>query len=115
MGDGENRWPAVHRLDAARLFRLALESAPAGSVLHAIGEEGVPTRRSQRRSDAASTCQPSPSRRRQAGELFGWIGGFFALDVPASAELTKQRMGWEPTHQGLLADLAEGHYYAVAA
>jgi nucleoside-diphosphate-sugar epimerase len=111
IGDGSNRWPAVHRLDAARLYRLALEKAPAESVLHAIGDEGVPTRdiaEAIGRHLDVPAISVAPG---QAGEHFGWIGAFFALDAPASSALTQDRMGWQPTHVGLIADLEQGHYF----
>jgi nucleoside-diphosphate-sugar epimerase len=111
VGDGTNRWPAVHRLDAARLFRLALEEAPAGTRVHAIAEEGIAFR------DIAETIGRrldlpvdgvSPE---EADAHFGWIGRIAALDIPASSELTRERLGWEPTEPGLIADLEEGHYF----
>jgi nucleoside-diphosphate-sugar epimerase len=114
-GDGTNRWPAVHRLDAARAFRLALESAPAGAILHVVGEEGIATRDIAeiigRHLDVPVVAVPTEA----AFDHFGWIGGFFALDVPASSTLTRQRLGWEPTHIGLVDDLEQGHYFAVGA
>ncbi|MEO8889864.1 MAG: SDR family oxidoreductase [Jatrophihabitantaceae bacterium] len=108
--DGSNRWPAVHRLDAAQLVRLAVESAPAGSVLHAVDEPGLPTR------DIAEAigrsigvpAQSIPAAR--AAEHFGWIGGFFGMDSAASNTLTRELFGWTPTHPGLLADLDAGRY-----
>lgn len=111
IGDGSNRWPAVHRLDAAPLFRLALEHAPAGSVLHGVAEEGVPTRRiaeviGQHLSLPVVTIAPE-----DAAGHFGWLGSFFGADVPASSELTRKRMQWQPTHPGLLDDLEQGHYF----
>jgi nucleoside-diphosphate-sugar epimerase len=114
-GDGSNRWPAVHRLDAARLFRLALESAPAGARLHAIGDEGIPVR------DIAAAIGRHlgvpliavPAER--ALEHFGWLGAFFSLDVPASSTITRELLGWRPTRQGLLEDLEQGHYFAGRA
>jgi nucleoside-diphosphate-sugar epimerase len=112
IGDGANRWPGVHRLDAARLYRLALENATAGSVLHAIADEGVPTRDIAgiigRHLDVP-TVSVAPE---DAGEHFGWIGAFFGLDVPASSALTRERLGWTPVQPGLIADLDEGHYFA---
>ncbi|WP_437289898.1 SDR family oxidoreductase [Sorangium sp. So ce406] len=110
VGDGENRWPAVHRLDAARLFVLALEKAPAGARLHAVGDEGIPTR------DIAGAIGrklglPVAS---VAKEQLGWLGGFFALDTPASSALTQARFGWRPEQAGLLADLEHGTYFARA-
>ncbi|WP_328463157.1 SDR family oxidoreductase [Streptomyces sp. NBC_00448] len=112
VGDGANRWPSVHRDDAARLFRLALESAPAGSVLHAVGDEGVPIREvaevlAERLGIPAVSVPPE-----RAGEYVGWLGGFWGTDGPASARLTRDLLGWEPTRPGLIADLKEGHYFA---
>jgi nucleoside-diphosphate-sugar epimerase len=110
-GDGSNRWPAVHRLDAAHLFRLALEQAPTGAVLHAVAEEGVPVR------DIADvigghlklpvTAVPVD----EAANHFGWIGLIFALDIPASSTLTQQRFDWHPVQPALIADLEKGHYF----
>ena len=114
IGDGSNRWPAVHRFDAARLFRLALEAAPAGAVLHAAAEEGVPTRDIAavigRHLDVPVTAVAPED----AGEHFGWLGAFFAADVPASSALTRERLGWEPVQPGLIADLEQGHYFEAA-
>lgn len=110
VGDGRNRWSAVHRKDAARLFRLALEQAPAGTKLHAIGDEGVPMR------EIAETIGrhlgvPTVSKSAQeAPEHFGWIANFVALDAPASSTLTQQRFGWEPAEAGLLADMDENYF-----
>jgi nucleoside-diphosphate-sugar epimerase len=115
VADGANRWAAVHRLDTARLYRLALEQSPAGSVYHAVGEEGVATR------DIAEVIarhlnlplvSVDPG---DATDHFGWLGAFFSWDAPASNELTRARLGWEPTHPGLLADLEAGFYFEPAA
>ena len=111
VGDGANRWAAVHRLDAARLYRLALEQGPAGGVYHAVGDEGVATR------DIAEVIArhldlPLVSvDPEQASDHFGWLGAFFSWDAPASNALTRERLGWEPTHQGLIADLEAGFYF----
>jgi nucleoside-diphosphate-sugar epimerase len=110
IDDGTNRWPAVHRLDAAALVRLAVESAPAGSVLHAVDEQGIPTR------DIATAIggsidvptQSLPAER--AAEHFGWLGPFFGIDCEASNTLTRELLGWTPTHPGLLDDLEAGRY-----
>jgi nucleoside-diphosphate-sugar epimerase len=115
IGDGSNRWPAVHVLDAGHVYRLALERAPAGSVFHAIGDEGVPTRDiaeiiARHLNVPAISVAPE-----DAAEHFGWIGAFFALDAPASSALTQERLGWKPTHIGLLEDLDQGHYFRTAA
>jgi nucleoside-diphosphate-sugar epimerase len=116
IGDGANRWPAVHRLDAAQLFRLALENGPAGSVWHAVADVGVLTRRIAevigRHLDLPVVSIP----REDAGDHFGWLGAFFGgIDRPASSELTRELLGWQPTHPGLIDDLEQGHYFAEAA
>ncbi len=114
-GDGSNRWPAVHRLDAARLFRLAVESAPAGARLHAIGDEGIPVRDIAAAIGRHLALPVTGVAPESAFDHFGWLGGFFSLDVPASSTLTQQQMRWQPTQSGLLADLEEGHYFAERA
>ena len=100
-GDGSNHWPAVHRLDAARLFRLALESAPAGSRLHGVAEEGVPVR------EIASVIVPVE----EASGHFGFLGNFFSVDSTASSALTQRWLGWHPVQPGLLADLDQEYYF----
>ncbi|MGA5134890.1 SDR family oxidoreductase [Streptomyces olivoreticuli] len=115
IGEGSARWPAVHRLDAAHLFRLALEKAPAGSTLHAAADEGVPLRFVAEvigRHLGLPVVSVAPE---EAGEHFGWLGGFLALDCPASSTLTRELLGWQPTHPGLLDDLEEGHYFQASA
>jgi nucleoside-diphosphate-sugar epimerase len=111
VGEGRNRWNAVHRLDAARLFRSALEDAPAGAVLHAVDDEGVPTRTI---AEVIGKKLGLPARSlavEAAGAHFGWLGRIFALDAPASSVLTRARTGWNPTHPGLIEDLEAGHYF----
>ncbi|WP_437276415.1 SDR family oxidoreductase [Sorangium sp. So ce375] len=112
IGDGANRWPAVHRLDAAQLFRRALERAPAGTRLHAVADEGVPTR------DIASVIgrrlgvpvvAKSPG---EAGDHFGFMARLIALDAPSSSALTRDQLGWSPVGPGLLADIDSEHYFA---
>jgi nucleoside-diphosphate-sugar epimerase len=110
VGDGSNRWPAVHRLDAARMVRLALEKAPAGSVVHGVGEEGIRTRDIAEVIGRHLNVPVVSVPPEQAAEHFGWIGAFFALDVPASSTLTQQLLGWTPTHPGLIEDLEAGYY-----
>ena len=114
VGDGANRWAAVHRRDAAHLFRLAIESAPAGTVLHGVGEEGIPTREIAevlgRHLDVPTTSISAD----EALEHFGWIGRFFGIDVPASSAITQERLSWTPTHPGLIEDLEAGHYFPTA-
>lgn len=111
VGNGSNRWATVHRLDAARLFRLALESAPAGSVLHAVGEEGVPTRDIAEVIGRHLGVPVVSVSTEEAADHFGWLARFFALDVPASSVRTRARIQWEPTQPGLLADLEMTHYF----
>ncbi len=112
VGDGSNRWPAVHQLDAARLFRLALEKAPAGSVLHGVAEEGVPTRAIAevigRRLDLP-VVSISPE---DAGKHFTWLGPATSIDNPTSSALTRELLGWQPLHPTLIQDLEEGHFFA---
>ncbi|GAB3658918.1 SDR family oxidoreductase [Nocardioides korecus] len=110
VGDGTGRWPAVHVDDAARLVRLALEDAHGPSVVHAVAEEGVATRAIAegigRLLDLPVTSVPADDAR----EHFGWLGMFFGMDLPASAALTRERLGWTPTGPTLLEDLERGAY-----
>jgi nucleoside-diphosphate-sugar epimerase len=111
IADGRNRWPAVHRLDAARLFRLALEKAPAGSTLHGVAEEGLAIRDIAEVVGRHLDLEVRSIAPEDGEEHFGWLGGFLALDSPASNALTRDLLGWEPTHPGLLDDLEAGHYF----
>jgi len=111
IGDGANRWPAVHRLDSARLFKLAVEKAPAGSTLHAVADEGVPLRDVAEVISRHLQVPVSAISPEDAGEHFGWIGAVVAMDAPASGAITRELMGWEPTRPGLIADLEQGHYF----
>jgi nucleoside-diphosphate-sugar epimerase len=114
IDDGSNRWPAVHRLDAARVYRVALEHGPADSAFHAVAEEGVPTREIAEVIGRHLELPVISIAPEQAADHFGWIGALFALDVPASSRLTQQRLGWQPTHPGLIEDLETGHYFQSA-
>lgn len=111
IGDGANRWPAVHRLDAASLFRLAMEAAPAGSRLDGVGDEGVPFR------DIAGVIGrhldlPVVSiLREDADAHFGFLGPLAALDIPRSSKNTQELLGWRPVHLALIPDLEQGHYF----
>lgn len=109
VGDGANRWPAVHVKDAATLYRLALEKAPAGSVLHAVGDEGIAVRDI---AEAIARGVGVPARSRPAEEFGMPLGALLATDMPASSAITQQLLGWTPTHPGLLDDLEAGHYFA---
>lgn len=111
VGDGSQRWPAVHRLDSAHLFVLALEKAPAGSTLHAVADEGVPIRAIAEvigKHLDIPVVSISPDK---AGEHFGWIGPMLMIDSPASSALTRELLEWKPTQLGLIDDLDQGHYY----
>lgn len=111
IGDGSNRWPAVHRFDAANLFRLALEKAPPGSTLHAVADEGVRIRDIAEvigRHLDVPVVSVSPE---DAGEHFGFLAGLLAVDSPASTALTRELIGWRPVGPGLLDDLEAGHYF----
>jgi len=103
---------SVHRHDAARLFRLALESAPAGSVLHAVGDEGVPIREIAELFAAHLNVPAVSVTAEQAGEYVGWLGRFWGTHGPATAQITRDLLGWQPTRPGLIADLKENHYFA---
>lgn len=111
IGDGSNRWPAVHRLDAARLFRLALESAPAGSMLYGVGDEGIPF------YDIADVIGrrlnlPVVSISREEAEAhFGFLGLIAALDIPRSSVQTQELLNWRPVHPTLISDLENGDYF----
>jgi nucleoside-diphosphate-sugar epimerase len=111
VGDGANRWPAVHRSDAARLARLAVESAPAGSVLHAVGDEGVPFRRIAEAIGRHLGVPAAPVPAADAAEHFAPLGHFAGVDCPAAATATRELLGWEPTGPSLLDDLDQDHYY----
>ena len=111
IGDGSNVWSAVHRSDAARVFRLAFEHAPAGSVYHAVDETGVPTRTIAevigRHLDIPVVSVPPDD----ATAHFGWVGMIWALDAPTSSLLTREQLHWQPTGPDLVQDLEAGHYF----
>jgi nucleoside-diphosphate-sugar epimerase len=113
-GDGTNRWPAVHRLDAAHLFRLGVESAPAGTRLHGVGDEGVQVREIAEVIGHHLNVPVTSVAGDQVAEHFGFLGAFFAADLPASSAITQQMLGWRPVQPGLIADLDEGHYFEEA-
>ncbi|HEX9031852.1 MAG TPA: SDR family oxidoreductase [Streptosporangiaceae bacterium] len=111
IGDGSSRWPAVHRLDAAHLFCLALELAPAGSVLHAIADEGVPIRTIAEVIGRHLDLPVAAVAPEDAAGHFGWLADLLAVDSPASSALTREQTGWQPAHPGLVDDLEKGHYF----
>lgn len=115
VGDGANCWPAVHRLDAARLVRLSLESAPAGTSVHAVAEPGIATQAIAGSIGAGLGVPVVSIASEDAGDHFGWMGRFFGADATASNTITRELLDWEPTHQSLLEDLSEGHYFRDAA
>ncbi|WP_339254834.1 SDR family oxidoreductase [Paenibacillus sp. FSL P2-0136] len=112
-GDGLNRWPAVHRLDAAQLYRLALEGAPAGTTLHAIGDEGVPLMEIAGVIGARLGLPVVSLPSEEAAEHFGWLAHFVSLDIPASSFKTQALLDWQPVHPALLPDLDQEHYYTT--
>lgn len=110
IGTGDNRWSAVHRLDAARLYRLALERGEAGQRFHGVGEEAVPMR-GIAETIAEGLGLPLRALDAEAGAAhFGWLARFVGQDMPTSNALTRQRLGWEPREIGLLADM-RAHYF----
>ncbi len=115
VGDGANRWPAVHRLDAAALYRLALEKAPAGSRLTGRAEEGVPFRDIAGVIGKHLNLPVVSIAREEADAHFGFLGALAALDIPSmipgSSTQTRQLLGWQPVHPTLIADLEQGHYF----
>jgi nucleoside-diphosphate-sugar epimerase len=115
IGDGSNRWPAVHRLDAARLYRLAVEAAPAGSRLHAVGEEGVPFRQIAGVIGRQLQLPVVSLSTEDAGDHFGFLSAFVSLDNPTSSALTQQLLAWRPQEPGLIADIEREHYFVNAA
>src|SRR6478752_3814359 len=111
VGDGSNRWPAIHRADAARVVRLGIERAPAGSVLHAVGEEGVAIGDVAQAIGRGLDLPLTSIAPEQAADQFGFLAHFLALDLPTSSALTRELLSWEPSGPGLVADLDRGHYF----
>ncbi len=109
--DGLNRWPAVHRLDAAHLYRLVLEKGSAGATYHGVADEGVPTRKIAEAIGRGLNVGVVSQSREAAADHFGWIARFFGIDGPASSAQTQERLGWRPVQPGLIADLDAEHYF----
>jgi nucleoside-diphosphate-sugar epimerase len=114
IGDGLNRWPAVHRLDAAHLYRLVLEKGTAGATYHGVADEGVPTREIAEAIGRGLHVPVVSKSQEEAADHFGWIARFFAIDGPASSAQTQERLGWRPFQPGLIADLNAEHYFEQA-
>jgi nucleoside-diphosphate-sugar epimerase len=109
-GDGTNRWSAVARSDAAKVVTLALEGSAAGSVVHAVGEQAVTSREIAEALGAALGLPVAAVADDEIESHFGFIGGFYRMDIPASAALTQERLGWTPTGSTLVDDIAAGYY-----
>lgn len=112
VGDGANRWPAVHRLDAARLFRLALEKAAPGSRLHGAAEEGIPMRAIAQAIGRGLGLPVRGMGEEEAAGHFGWLAPFVALDNSTSSALTRSSLGWDPQQPDLLTDLRDSGYFS---
>ena len=111
VGDGLNRWPAVHVLDCARLYRLVLEKGSAGARYNAVAEEGVPLREMVEVIGRGMKLPVVSIFPEAAGEHFGPLAAFVGFDIPASSALTQERLGWRPTGPGLIADLEKMRYF----
>jgi nucleoside-diphosphate-sugar epimerase len=115
IGDGLNRWPAVHRFDAAQLYRLVLEKSSVRARYHGVADEGVPTREIAEVIGRHLNVPVVSKSREEAADHFGWIAHFFGIDAPASSAQTQERLGWRPVQPGLIADLNAEHYFEHAA
>lgn len=111
IGEGRNRWVAVHRLDAAYLFRLVIEKGTAGGHYHGVADQGVPTRESAEVIGRHLNIPVVSKSREEATDHFGWIGPFFGMDLPASSTQTQERLRWQPIQPGLIEDLDADHYF----
>ena len=115
IGDGLNRWPAVHRLDAAHLYRLVLEKSAVGARYHGVADEGIPIREIAEVIGRHLNVPVVSKSREQAADHFGWIALFLGMDGPASSAQTQERLGWRPVQPGLIADLKAEHYFEPTA
>jgi len=111
IGDGQNRWPGVHRLDAARLYRLALEQGVERGPFHAVDDEGVPFKAIAEVIGRRLGVPVVSKTSEEAAGHFGWFAGFAGMDIPSSSARTRSVLGWKPEQPGLLADLDQPHYY----
>ncbi|KFE62907.1 Nucleoside-diphosphate-sugar epimerase [Hyalangium minutum] len=111
LGEGTNRWPAVHRLDTAQLYRLVLEKGAAGGRYHAVAEEGIPLREIASAIGRRLNVPVGSKSQAEAALHFTWFERFVALDVPASSTRTREQLGWSPRQRGLLSDLEQGRYF----
>ncbi|OWR32998.1 3-beta hydroxysteroid dehydrogenase [Saccharibacillus sp. O23] len=112
VGEGLNRWSSVHRLDAARLFRMAVEQAEAGTKLHAAAEEGMAFKEIAENISRHANLPLKRLESAEADAYFGWLSAFAAADNPVSSALTRQRLGWEPTERDLRQEMERGHYFS---
>ena len=112
VGDGANRWPTVHRLDAARLYLSALERAEPGARLHAVAEEGVTLSAIADAIGAGLGLPVRSLRKDEAGAHFDWMAAFVAIDNPTSSEITRKSLGWRPQEADLLTDMRDSGYFS---
>ncbi len=115
VGDGKNRWPAVHRLDTARLYRLALEQGSAGARFHGVDDEGIAVKDIAAVIGRRLGVPALAKSAEEASALLGFIGMALGMDAPTSSQLTRDKLGWKPTHGGLIRDLEEGRYFDEVA
>ena len=113
IDEGQNRWPGVHRLDAARVYRLALEHGTEEGPFHAVAEEGIPFKAIAEVIGRRLNVPVVSKSREEAAEHFGWFAMFAGMDLPASSARTRARLGWKPEQPGLIADLDHSAYFAA--
>jgi nucleoside-diphosphate-sugar epimerase len=111
VGEGKNLWPAVHRLDAAKLYRLALEKGTSGARFHGVADEGIPIREIAEVIGRRVNVPAVSKTPEEAAQLLGFIGQVLAMGGPSSSALTQERLGWHPTRPGLIQDLEKGRYF----
>jgi nucleoside-diphosphate-sugar epimerase len=111
-GDGSNRWPAANTYDIGALYRLALETAPAGSTLHGVGDTGIPRKLIAETIAGQLGVETKRVTDEEAPQYLGFLAAFAGLDNPCSIDKTRELLGWEPTHPGWIEDVQQGHYFA---